>query len=254
MEKNIQQLNEININEFFSFSRNYSIFIFENDNFCSTTKQKLVKNILSNFKEYPVSTVVDFCLNNSISNETFYSEIISPIFIHNNLNDELLQQFLQRQSIVLDKNKNKKNLDPRLLLIIDNLNDKKITHNLINKNQLFISMAFHFKSYCITNIISVNWKFLIRPEIRNCYNYVIIGTNKNQITDDFIEQFYNYWFKFDQLSLSEFKELLINILNDDYFMLINMRKKSSNIFERMYVFKLNEINNFKIGQFPDIKI
>jgi hypothetical protein len=67
--------------------------------------KKLVKNILSNFKDYPVSTVIDFGLNNSTSNETFYSEIISPIFIHNNLNDELIECFLQRQSIMLKKMK-----------------------------------------------------------------------------------------------------------------------------------------------------
>jgi hypothetical protein len=75
------------------------------------------------------------------------------------------------------------------LLIIDNLNDKEITHNLINKNNTFMRMILQFRSYCITNIISVNWKILIRPEIRNCYNYVIIGINKNQITDEFILNF-----------------------------------------------------------------
>jgi hypothetical protein len=118
-------------------------------------KTKLVRDILMKKKHYPVTVVI--APTDKLS-ET-YSEFVPPSFIHYEYNSEILSKIFLRQSILIQKNKErvkngKKPIDTRLFLVMDDCLAQKGTWA---KDPNILELLQNGRHYHITFILTMQY-------------------------------------------------------------------------------------------------
>ena len=175
----------------------------------------------------------------------FYDEFVPSSFIHYEYSGELLSKIFQRQMAIIEKSKDrvkrgKKPLDTRLFLIMD---DCLASKSSWMKEQNILELLQNGRHYHITFILTMQYSLGIQPELRSNFDYVFL------LGEDFISNqkrlFEHYAGMFPSFDI--FKRVFIKITENYGAMVINNRRKSANITQKVFWYRAADPGKFKLG-------
>ena len=133
----------------------------------NTGKSFLTKDLLYYKQQIPVGTVI------SATEEVngFYKEMVPPVFIHGEYNEDIVQKVIQRQEKLIYKQKTSgKNSNIDTFVIFDDcLYDSSWT-----KSKYVRSLFMNGRHYKIMFIITMQYSMGIPPNLRTNIDYVFI--------------------------------------------------------------------------------
>lgn len=150
-------------------------------------KSFLCRDLINSFSDYPAISVI--CPTDRESR--FYSTFLQDSYIHYSFNDALIDKIIKRQEDICLKALNgyseKKKIDPRLLLVLDDvMEDKKKMMNSKALNKIFVN-GRHF---AISIIIIVQESMGLSTTCRNGVEFAFIPKNYNLTERKKIHQHY----------------------------------------------------------------
>jgi hypothetical protein len=175
----------------------------------------------------------------------FYDEFVPSSFIHYEYSSELLSKIFMRQSAIIEKSKErvkkgKPALDTRLFLIMD---DCLASKSIWMKDQNILELLQNGRHFHITFILTMQYSLGICPELRSNFDYVFL------LGEDFISNqkrlFEHYAGMFPSFDI--FKRVFIKVTENYGTMVINNRKKSANISEKVFWYKASDPGKFTLG-------
>ena len=125
----------------------------------------LVKDLLYYHQDIPIGTVV----SGTESANSFYSEIVPSLFIHDEFTPELINNVVKRQKIIVNKTKadiakkGNTSIDPRAFLILDDCLYDKSWIKDVNVRTLFMNG----RHYNIMFIITMQYAFGYTTQFKN---------------------------------------------------------------------------------------
>lgn len=207
-------------------------------------KSVLVRAILENKKHFPAGVII--APTDKLSG--FYNDFFPPSFIHYEYSSELLSKIFLRQTMIIEKNKErikqgKKPIDTRLFLVMDDCLAQKGSWM---KDQNILELLQNGRHYHITFILTMQYALGITPELRSNFDYVFL------LSEDFISNQKRLYEHFAGMfpSFEIFKRAFAKITENFGAMVINKRIKSTNITDKIYWYKadLAEISKkFVVG-------
>lgn len=104
--------------------------------------------------------------------------------IYEKYDDSIVQKIFQRQVAMMEKNEenikeNKKSIDPRLLLILDNVFDPYNLKKTYYKNKYINELYFNSRCYGITVITINDNEIPISPKFRQNFDYIFLHKDAN---------------------------------------------------------------------------
>ena len=203
----------------------------------NTGKSYLTKYILYNNKSIPVGTVIS---GTEGANE-FYSAIVPPVFIHEEYTPLILNNVLKRQKIIMKKynKENKKNLDPRAFLILDDC----LYDNTWQKDKNIRSCFMNGRHYKLMFILTMQFALGIPPNLRTNVDFVFIlreniWSNRKRLYDHYAGMFPTF---------EMFCETMDQCTENFECLVIDNTSKSNKIEDQVYWYKADKAPNFKIG-------
>ncbi len=129
-------------------------------------KSFLMKDILYHKKDYPVVRLI--CETEGYNHA--YENLIPRIFIDHKFDEQILKNLFKRQKIILNKNhKENTNIDPRSLLIFDDL---LASSKEWRNNQYVKSLFMNGRHLNIDFMLSMQYAIGIDPELRTQIDYI----------------------------------------------------------------------------------
>jgi len=157
-----------------------------------TGKTELLKDILYFKRDFPIGTVI----NPTESANKSFSNIVPPIFIHEEYRPEIIENVLKRQTMIMKKiNKEiqlygRSSIDPRAFLILDDcLYDNSWKRD---RNIRYIFMNGRHKKLFF--LVTMQFVLGISPELRTNVDYIFICreniiSNRRRLYDAFAGMF-----------------------------------------------------------------
>lgn len=207
----------------------------------NTGKSFLVRDHLYHHKDIPIGTVI----SPTESANKYFENFIPKIFIHEDIDENIIANVLKRQKIIQKKinkevrSRGTSNIDPRAFLILDDcLYDKKWLKDE-NIRCLFLN-GRHWK---ISFIITLQDPLGLPPVLRNNIDYVFI-LRENKINNrKRIYENYAGMFKTFELFCS-----VMDQCTENYeCLVIHNTSKSNQIQDQVFWYKAESHEDFKIG-------
>ncbi len=210
-------------------------------------KSWVIRDIMSVMSDIPCGIVIA----PTDKMTKFYDTVYPSAFIHHEYSPVILEKLFERQRIIIKKNnerekKGKRLLDPRVLLIMDDLQSKK---NEWVDDPNFKSIMCEGRHFGITLILSLQYSMAIPPELRSQFNYVMLlnesnFSNRRKLFEHYCGIFPKY----------EIFDNLFNQLTDDYgTMVIDNASNSRDLNDRIFWYKAHVKDSFPIGSDAFIK-
>jgi hypothetical protein len=206
-----------------------------------TGKSFLVKDLLYYHTDLPIGTVI----SGTEGANKFYGDFVPNIFIHEEVNAELIDNVIKRQKLIMKKLNNEKRtyghsrIDPRTFLILDDClydgswaKDKNIRAIFMNGRHL--KMFF---------IITMQYPLGIPPNLRTNIDYVfilrenIVG-NRKRIYENYAGMFPNF---------EIFSQVMDQCTENYECLVIDNTSNSNKLEDCVYWYKANEHQNYRIG-------
>ncbi len=171
-------------------------------------KKQVVESILSN-QSIPCGIV--------ITPTNSYNDIISPQFIHNIYNEEVVSNILHREQIS----------DTRAYIVIDdniNENNKSILNLLYNSTHYHLTLIFAIKEKDAINI---------SPEQRTRFDYVFLLEEETELVKRKIYDKYGGFFPRSRFDL--FNQVFSQLTND-YGCMVFKCTESTDIYDKVFYF------------------
>ena len=176
----------------------------------------------------------------------YYKSFIPERFIYYEYNTEILTRLFKRQENVILKNRqrqqeNKKPLDPRVLLIMD---DCLASRALWSKDKNILELMQNGRHYNITYILTLQFSLGIQPELRSNFDFIFLlsddfATNQKRLYDHYAGMF---------SSFDTFKEVFVNVTDNYGCMVINSQKKSKSINDKVFWYRAEKTpEGFRAG-------
>lgn len=206
-----------------------------------TGKTELIKDILYYKRDFPVGTVI----NPTESANRNFSSMVPPIFIHEEVRPEIIENVLKRQTIIIKKI-HKENqmygtckIDPRAFLILDDcLYDgawKK------DKNIRYIFMNGRHKKLFF--MVTMQYVLGISPELRTNVDYIFILreniiANRKRLYEAFAGMFPTF----------EIFCTVMDACTENYeCLVIDNTSKSNRLEDQVFWYKASPHDQFTIG-------
>ena len=175
----------------------------------------------------------------------FYTDFIPDIYIYENYNNEILAKIFTKQAKIIEDNderkKNgKKDKDPRLMLVMDDCMSSKGSWV---KEDPIQELFYNGRHYKISFILTMQYSLGIPPDMRSNFDYIFLlaedfTNNRKRLYEHYAGMFPDF---------ASFNDAF-TILTEDYgCMVINNKKHTTDITEKVFWFKAKETPNFKIG-------
>ncbi len=206
-----------------------------------TGKSFLVKDLLYYHQDIPIGTVV----SGTESANSFYSEIVPSLFIHDEFTPELINNVVKRQKIIVNKTKadiaKKGNtaIDPRAFLILDDCLYDKSWIKDVNVRTLFMNG----RHYNIMFIITMQYALGIPPNLRTNVDYVFIlrenyVSNRKRLYEHYAGMFPTF---------EMFCQVMDQCTENFECLVINNNAKSNKLEDQVFWYKAEPHSNFQIG-------
>ena len=204
-------------------------------------KSWVIRDILFYLKNIPCGTII--APTDKMTG--FYNDFFPPSFIHHEYKENIIPKLLNRQKKILNNNetrkkKEKKPLDPRTFLIMD---DCMSTKHLWLKDPNVLTIFNEGRHYQLTFILSMQYSLGIQPELRSNFDFVFL------LGEDFINNrkklYEHYAGMFPTREI--FDQVFLQVTDNYGCMVINNRLRSSDIKKKVFWYKAKKRDKFKVG-------
>lgn len=206
-----------------------------------TGKSFLCKDLLYHHQDVPVGTVISA----TESANQFYSNIVPPLFIHDEYHDEIVSKVLNRQKKALDRMKGEQEqyqsskVDPRAFLILDDcLYDSSWT-----KSKSIRNIFMNGRHYKLMFLVTMQYPLGIPPNLRTNIDYVFIlreniQSNRRRIYESYAGMFPTF---------EVFCQVLDQCTQNYECLVVNNNSKSSKLEDQVFWYKAEPHDDFKMG-------
>ena len=206
-----------------------------------TGKSFLCKDLLYHHQDIPVGTVISA----TESANQFYSNIVPPLFIHDEYHDEIVTKVLNRQKKALDRMKEEvaqyksSKIDPRAFLILDDcLYDSSWT-----KSKSIRNIFMNGRHYKLMFLVTMQYPLGIPPNLRTNIDYVFIlreniQSNRRRIYESYAGMFPTF---------EIFCQVLDQCTENYECLVINNNSKSRKLEDQVFWYKAAPHGDFKMG-------
>tara|TARA_Y100000389_G_scaffold48442_2_gene43717 strand:- start:2277 stop:3131 length:855 start_codon:yes stop_codon:yes gene_type:complete len=210
----------------------------------NTGKSYLVKDLLYYQQRIPVGTVISAT---EMANN-FYGDMVPPIFIHNEYNEDVIERVLIRQQKLLQKKREqdkktnvigKKNIDMNAFLILDDcLYDSSWT-----KSKFVRSVFMNGRHFKLLFLITMQYALGIPPNLRTNIDYVFIlreniVQNRRRLYECYAGMFPTF---------EVFNAVMDQCTENFECLVINNNAKSNKIEDQVFWYKAQTHPPFKLG-------
>ena len=206
-----------------------------------TGKSFLVRDLLFYQQDIPVGTVI----SGTEAGNSFYSEHIPKLFIHDEYNSSIIENILKRQKTCMKQvmkemqTYKKSNIDPRTFVILDDcLYDSSWT-----KDKLMRLLFMNGRHWKILLIITMQYPLGIPPNLRTNIDYVFILrepyiNNRKKIYENYAGMFPTF---------ESFCQVMDQCTENYECLVINNNAKSNKLTEQIFWYKAENHPSFKLG-------
>ena len=206
-----------------------------------TGKSFLVRDLLYHHRDLPIGTVI----SPTESANKFFSEIIPPLFIHDEYTPGVIENVVKRQKLMMKNVDHHSqvygncNMDPRAFLVLDDcLYDASWTKDK-NIRLLFMN-GRHYK---IMFLITMQYPLGVPPSLRTNIDYVFIlrenlVSNRKRIYENYAGMF---------PSFDIFCQVMDQCTENFECLVINNNAKSNRLEDQVFWFKAEHHDEFHIG-------
>ena len=204
-----------------------------------TGKSWLVRDLLYYHQDIPVGTVIsptERC-------NKFYSDIVPPLFIHDEFQSGLIGNIISRQHKIINAIKKKVpeyiDADPRTFLIFDDC----LYDNTWKRNQEVRYLFMNGRHVNILFLITMQHAMGITPELRNNIDYIFLCRSNICSQQKRIYEHYAGMFP----SLEMFTQVMNQCTEDFECLVINNVTQSNQLEDQVFWYKADTHENFHIG-------
>ena len=203
-------------------------------------KSWVVRDILSVLNDIPAGIVI--APTDKLTK--FYDSIFPSSFIYHEFYPEILVNLLDRQDRIFKKNverakKGKEPIDPRVFLVMDDLQSKK---DAWIDDPSFVSIMCEGRHRAITLILVLQYSLAIPPSVRTNFNYICM---LDDVTFTGRRKLYEHYASL--LPKYEYFENIFNQLTENYgTMIIDNASNSRDLNERIFWYKAKVKDPFPI--------
>tara|TARA_R110002074_G_scaffold146106_1_gene295471 strand:+ start:306 stop:1124 length:819 start_codon:yes stop_codon:yes gene_type:complete len=201
----------------------------------NTGKSFLTKDLMYYKKSIPVGTVISPTENAN----KFYSDIIPPIFIHDEYQEGIISNFMKRQKHLKKKIRSgDTNIDNRAFLLLDDClydnqwkKDKRIREIFMNGrhwNIMFILIMQYALGVPPNLRCNIDWVFILRENI---------VSNRKRLYDHYAGMFPTF---------DMFCSTMDQCTNNYECLVIHNSSRSNKLDEQVYWYKANSHDKFKV--------
>ena len=200
-----------------------------------TGKSFLCKDILYHHKNVPAGSVIS---GTEAANE-FYSNMVPPIFIHEEYQPIIIENLLKRQKQLLLEKRDGKQIDPRAFLILDDC----LYDNSWVKDTNVRSLFMNGRHYHILFILTMQYALGIPPNLRTNIDYVFIlrenyVSNRKRLYEHYAGMFPTF---------EMFCQVMDQCTENYECLVINNNAKSNQLADQVFWYKAEPHSDFKIG-------
>ncbi|XWV26392.1 A32-like packaging ATPase [Tupanvirus soda lake] len=193
-------------------------------------KSFITRDIIYHYRHLPGGVVIA----PTDKMNSFYKYFFPDLYIHYDIKDTILKKILYRQTVMIEKEKEKRKLgkkvDPSGILIMDDCLARKKSWA---KDESITEILMNGRHYRLTYILTMQTPLGITPDLRLNFDYVFLlkedsTINKKKLWDNYASMF---------PSLPAFEKVFGKCTEDYRSMVIDNRKPSDNIQEKVFWFK-----------------
>jgi hypothetical protein len=157
-------------------------------------KSWVCRSLLNHFRNFPVGVIV--APTDRMSG--FYKKCFVDSYIYYDVDTSIFSSILQRQTDIIQKNKEKnkikKRIDTRCILLMDDVLAQKKGWN---KDQKLLEIMQNGRHYKLTYVLAMQFSLGISPEMRSQFDYIFLladdfPSNQKRIYDHYAGMFPNF--------------------------------------------------------------
>ena len=204
-------------------------------------KSYLTREIMYHKKSIPAAIAI----SRTEKLNKFYSEFIPDSYIFSEYDSEILSKVYDRQSIMNEENKvrkenDKSDKDDRIMIIMDDCMSSKGTWL---KDPNILELFFNGRHHHLSFILTMQFSLGIPPELRSNFDYIFllaedITSNRKRLYDHYAGMFPTF---------DIFQQVFSEVTADYGCMVINNRIHSTNITDKVFWYKARVVPEFSIG-------
>lgn len=202
-------------------------------------KSFITRDIIHHYRHIPGGVVIA----PTDRMNSFYKYFFPDLYIHYDIKETILKKILLRQSMMIEKERDKKKLgrkvDPSGILIMDDCLARKKSWA---KDESIMEILMNGRHYRLTYILTMQTPLGITPDLRLNFDYVFLlkedsTINKKKLWDNYASMF---------PSLGAFEKVFSKCTEDYRSMVIDNRKPSDSIQQKVFWFKAKD-RKFSFG-------
>lgn len=204
----------------------------------NTGKSYLTQDFLYHHRDVPTAVVI----SGTESANHFYSKMIPPIFIYDEFQPQIVDNFMKRQKKMKKLQEQNSNIDNRAFLIFDDLMDDASSW-IKDKNVRKIFIAG--RHFAIGFLLLIQYVMGIPPSLRSNVDYVFILresyiSNRRRIYENFAGMFPTF---------EMFCSVMDSCTENYECLVIHNNSKSNKIEDQVFWYKAEMHDDFRLG--PD---
>ena len=192
-------------------------------------KSYITRDIVYHFRHIPGAAVI---APTDVMNP-FYKFFFPDIYIHYDIKDDLLKNILMRQMAMIEKHKENPDYDPTALLVMDDCMPRKKNWD---RDETIIEVIMNARHYKLPYILTTQTPVGISPEFRMNFDYVFLLKEDSTINRRKLWQQYACIFP----TFESFEKVFVECTRDYGAMVIDNRKPTDSIAEKVFWFKAEE--------------
>ena len=198
-------------------------------------KSVLCRDILFHHRNIPVGLII----SPTEKANSFYGDFVPDSFIHDEFDSLVISKLLQRQEILIHKQKQKQKIDPRAFLILDDcLYDNKWV-----KDPNMRSIFMNGRHYKLMFILTMQFALGIPPNLRTNIDYIFIlreniVSNRKRLYDHYAGMFPTF---------EMFCKVMDKCTQDYECLVIHNGANSNKLEDQIFWYKADFHPEFKMG-------
>jgi hypothetical protein len=190
---------------------------------------KFVGDILSHYAK-DISTGTGIVIAPTDKMSGFYDNYISNKYIHYEYKSEIIKNLLDKQTNIIKKEKENKDINTKAFIVMDNCLSLK---EKWTKDQTVTELLMNGRHYHITYILKMTFPLNIEPELRCNFDYVFLFANDN-IRDqkNLYERYAGIFPNFES-----FRQIFTQLTEDYCCMVIVNCDANADFFDKVFYYK-----------------
>lgn len=198
-----------------------------------TGKSYIVRDILYHYRHIPAGAVI----SPTDRLNPFFKNFFPDLYIHYEINSILLKKIMLRQTLMIEKSKQKKSIgkkiDPSSILVMDDCLARRKTWA---KDETIMEIMLNGRHYRLTYILTMQTPLGIDPTLRLNFDYVFLlrettTINRKKLWDNYAGVF---------PTLSTFIKVFEKCTEDHKAMVVDNRSTETSINKTIFWFKAKE--------------